>query len=84
MLKNKPMPKGEPTVEQKLPLDVSYEQLEAQIPEVAKMKSLDQRSDFHTLTLDEHTKQLGRNLENNLDSLEKWLKDQKKKRIWKS
>ncbi len=74
------MPKGEPIFEQqKLPVDVSYEQLEARIPEVAKMKGFDQRSDFHTLTLDEHTKQLGRNLENNLDSLEKWLKDQKKK-----
>lgn len=74
------MPKSEPTFEQqKLPVDASYEQLEEQIPEVAKMKALDQRSDFHTLTLDEHTKQLGRNLENNLDSLEKLLKDQKKK-----
>ncbi len=47
----------------KLPTDAPYEDLEAHIPEVSAMKGMDQRSDFHTLTLDEHTRQLGRNLE---------------------
>lgn len=39
-----------------LPLDVSYDALEAAVPEVAAMKGYDQRSDYHALTLDEHTK----------------------------
>ncbi len=42
----------------KLPIDVSYEKLEQEIPEVMAMKGFDQRNDFHDLTLDEHTKEL--------------------------
>lgn len=53
----------------KLPPNVSYEELESRIPEVAAMKGYDQRSKFHSLTLDEHTKELGRNLNQNLDTL---------------
>jgi hypothetical protein len=49
----------------KLPVHVSYDELERAIPEVAAMKGLDQRSDFHSLTLDEHTKEFVRVLENN-------------------
>lgn len=48
---------------EKLPLIASYEELEQRIPEVARMKGFDQRSDFHHLTLDEHTKMLVSNLE---------------------
>lgn len=48
---------------QKLPTNASYEELERHVPEVSSMKGVDQRSDFHILTLDEHTRQLGRNLE---------------------
>lgn len=47
----------------KLEVTATYAELEAAIPEVAAMKGMDQHSDYHTLTLDEHTKQLGRNLE---------------------
>lgn len=47
----------------KLKVTAFYEDLEAAIPEVAAMKGFDQRSDFHSLTLDEHTKELVRNLE---------------------
>lgn len=40
-----------------------YEELEKMIPEMAAMKGLDQKSDFHALTLDEHTKEMGAHLE---------------------
>lgn len=54
---------GNPSPEQKkFGADASYEELEAAIPEVAAMKGFDQRSDYHALTLDEHTKKLGKNL----------------------
>lgn len=51
--------------EEKLSANVSYEDLENKISEVAAMKGVDQRSDFHDLTLDQHTKEVGRNLEDN-------------------
>lgn len=47
----------------KLPLGSSYEELEANIPEVSCLKSFDQRSDFHSLSLDEHIKTMVANLE---------------------
>lgn len=47
----------------KLKATATYEELEARFPEVAAMRGFDQRSDYHTLTLDEHTKELVRNLE---------------------
>lgn len=50
----------------KLPISASYEQMEAVIPEVARMKGFDQKSDYHHLTLDEHTKMLVSNLEQDL------------------
>jgi hypothetical protein len=50
-------------IEKKLSVDTSYEDLEKMIPEVAAMKGFDQRSDFHDLTLDNHTKELTKNLE---------------------
>lgn len=46
----------------KLPIDASFEELAAGIPEVKAMIGMDQRSDFHSLTLDEHTKELVRQL----------------------
>lgn len=49
----------------KLTVDASFEDLAARIPEVRAMIGMDQRSDFHSLTLDEHTKELGRSLEKN-------------------
>jgi hypothetical protein len=42
----------------KLPIDASFEELVEKIPEVKAMVGMDQRSDFHSLTLDEHTKEL--------------------------
>ena len=55
---------GSPTPEQKkFGAEATYEELEAGIPEVAAMKGFDQRSDYHSLTLDKHTKKLGSNLE---------------------
>ena len=47
----------------KLSINATYEELEAVIPEVAKMKGFDQRSDFHDLILDEHTKKMAKGLE---------------------
>jgi len=47
----------------KLKATATYEELETRFPQVAAMKGFDQRSDYHTLTLDEHTKELVRNLE---------------------
>ncbi len=49
----------------KLPVAASYEDLERALPEVAAMKGFDQRSDFHSLTLDDHTKELVRHMEEN-------------------
>ncbi|MCP4051454.1 MAG: hypothetical protein GY739_00070, partial [Mesoflavibacter sp.] len=40
----------------KLSLTSTYEELEETIAEVAAMKGFDQRSDFHSLSLDEHAK----------------------------
>ncbi|NQT49628.1 hypothetical protein HQ571_02960 [Candidatus Kuenenbacteria bacterium] len=63
-MSEKMMGGGTPTPEdKKFGADASYEQLEAAIPEVAAMKGLDQRSDYHSLTLDDHTKKLVSNLE---------------------
>lgn len=56
-------PAQEKRGDKKLDVTATYEELEAAIPEVAAMKGLDQRSDFHTLTLDEHTKKLVQTLE---------------------
>lgn len=47
----------------KLRIDSSYEELESKIPEVFNMKGFDQKSDFHSLTLDEHVKTMIANLE---------------------
>ncbi|MBT5502855.1 HD domain-containing protein [Candidatus Falkowbacteria bacterium] len=59
-----PMMGAGPNPEQKkLGVDASYEQLEAAIPEVEAMKDFEQLNDFHSLTLDQHTKRLGSNLE---------------------
>lgn len=49
----------------KLPVTASFDELVEKIPEVRVMVGMDQRSDYHSLTLDEHTKQLVRNLESN-------------------
>jgi CRISPR/Cas system-associated endonuclease Cas3-HD len=48
---------------QKIDARASYEELEAKIPEVMVMKGFDQKSDFHDLTLDQHTRKLGEKLE---------------------
>lgn len=49
--------------EEKLPINAPYDRLEAMIPEVAAMRGFDQRNDFHSLTLDKHTKRVVRGLE---------------------
>ncbi|MBD3330620.1 HD domain-containing protein [Candidatus Peregrinibacteria bacterium] len=46
-----------------LPVNASFEQLAAQIPELAKMVGFNQRSDFHSLTLADHTKRVVANIE---------------------
>jgi len=47
---------------ERLPITASFEELATRIPEVRAMVGMDQRSDFHSLTLDEHTKELVRQL----------------------
>ena len=49
----------------KLNVQASYDELESVIPELRAMKGVDQKSDFHALTLDEHTRQMGKGLESN-------------------
>ncbi|MBT4917286.1 hypothetical protein HN709_03680 [Candidatus Peregrinibacteria bacterium] len=46
----------------KLTADASLEEMAERIPEVAAMFEMDQRSDYHSLVLDAHTRELGRNL----------------------
>jgi hypothetical protein len=55
-------PEGDPELE-KLTSEATYEELEERIPEVAAMRGFDQRSEFHSLNLDDHTKELVRHLE---------------------
>lgn len=57
------LPSIEDQPEGKLDVTASYEQMETFIPEVGAMKGYDQKSEYHDLTLDEHTKQLVKNLE---------------------
>ncbi|MFC1810870.1 HD domain-containing protein [Patescibacteria group bacterium] len=47
----------------KLPITASFEELVERIPGMDDMVGMDQKSDFHCLTLDEHTKELVKNLE---------------------
>ena len=47
---------------EKLTADASLEEMAAKIPEVGAMVGMDQRSDYHSLTLDAHTAELVRNL----------------------
>lgn len=47
---------------EKLPINASFEQLAAAIPEVGAIVGMDQRSDYHSLTLDEHTLEVVRRL----------------------
>ncbi len=48
-----------------LPLGAKYEVLEGVIPEVLAMKGFDQLSDYHDLTLDEHSKEVVRHMSRN-------------------
>ncbi|MFH1830752.1 MAG: HD domain-containing protein [Pseudomonadota bacterium] len=48
-----------------LPATASYEEIENRIPVVRAMQGYDQRSDFHSLTLDGHTREVVRHLEAN-------------------
>lgn len=50
------------TVLNKLTADASFEELARCIPEVRAMVGMDQLSDYHSLTLDEHAKEVARRL----------------------
>ncbi len=47
---------------EKLTVDASFDEIAERIPEVQAMIGMDQRNDYHCLTLDAHTKEFVRNL----------------------